>query len=158
MALAKIKINVKPWQFSAIQALAVTVANAMSANPGSFPLPHPALADLLTDSNNLGIAIANWGPVHNRGSHAQWLSLITAANIVYNDLLTESQYVQNLVDPSLSYAAQVAFIALSGFSVKNLPIPQGPLQAPRSLVRIMSSNISEDNICLSWKTTRPHKS
>ena len=67
-----------------------------------------------------------------------------------NSLLTEGAYVQSLVDTTTPYADQATFILLSGFSVKNLPMPQGVIGAPTGLVRRMSDAISEDNIMIDW--------
>ena len=60
-------------------------------------------------------------------------------------------YVNNLVNPADPYVTQSAFIALSGFSVANLPAPQGWLNAPEDFHRHMSDSVSSDDILLIWK-------
>ena len=151
MSSAKVKIGVNPSDFNGIAALASTVIAALTIQAGSFPIPNPSIATLTADWTALNQAILFWGPVGNRGSHAQYLTLIAASTAMRNDLIQEAAYVQSLVDLTQTYATQAAFIALSGFSVKNLAVPQGLLQAPQDLVREMSNSISEDNIMLNWK-------
>jgi hypothetical protein len=151
MASAKVKIGVNPSDFNGISTLAHTVVAQMTLNIANFPTPNPTLVTLNAHSLDLDALIATWGPVGNRGSHADYVALLAETILVYNLLISEAAYVQNLVPLPASYATQAAFIALSGFSVKNLAAPQGLLQAPQDLIREMSASISEDNIMLNWK-------
>jgi hypothetical protein len=151
MPLAKVKIGVSPTDFNGISVLASAVIAGMTANPVNFPAPNPSLVTLTAALASLNTAITNWGLVGNRGSHSDWLALSAAAMIMRNDLLLESAYVDNLVDPNTPYGDQVAFIVSSGFSVRDLPTPQGVLNAPQDLHRNMSNSISENDIQLRWK-------
>ena len=109
----------------------VNVASSMALYPGNFPVPNPTLANLNNDAITLLNAITTWGPVHNRGSHQNYVDLIAAAQQGYNDLLLEAAYVESQIPPGLSYVSQVIFIGSSGFLAKNNPSPQGLLQAPQ---------------------------
>lgn len=151
MATAKVKVAVSPSNFAGIASLAANVISGLTANPGNFPTPDPTVGDLTTAYNNLTAAIATWGPVHARGSHADWVNLVAAATICRDMIFQEAAYVQNQVDPTAIYSVQAAFIVTSGFSVKNLPVPQGVLNPPENLRRLMSLSISEDDIMLDWE-------
>lgn len=152
MATAKVKIAVNPQDFTGIAALASTVILGISTHPLNFPAPVPPLATLIADLASLNAAITAWGTVGNRGSHADWLALVAAATLMRNDLLTEGAYVESLVNPADNYLAQSAFIVTSGFSVKNLPSPQGVLGPPQNLHRFMSNTINENDCKLKWKS------
>ena len=151
MAIAHVKIGVNPSDFNGISVLIANVIAGLTFNPGDFPAPNPSLANLNADYNALTAAITAWGPVHNRGSHTDWLNLVAAADTARNDLLLEADYVNNLVDPLQPYATQVAFIVTSGFGVKNLPTPQGSLGQIQNFHRHMSDAIPDSDVCLKWK-------
>lgn len=150
MAIAHVKIGVVGSNYLGIAALTANVIAGLTANPGNFPAPFPTIVTLTVDLLALNNAITAWGIVGNRGSHADWVALEAAALTMRNDLLLEADYVNNLVDPTQPYAVQAAFIATSGFSVKNLPMPQGVLGMPLNLHRQMSDAISENDIMLRW--------
>lgn len=151
MPLARVKIGVNPSDFNGISILAHAVIIGLTTHPVNYPTPNPSLATLTADVTTLNLCIVNWGLVHNRGSHADWLALVAAADIMRNDLLLEAAYVDNLVDPNIPYPDQVAFILTSGFAVKDLPTPQGVLAAPQDVHRNMNNSISENDIELRWK-------
>lgn len=150
MATAKVKIGVAPGNFAGIAVLASNVITGLTTNIAFFPLPNPPVAALVTALADLNGAIAVWGPVGNRGSHADYSDLVQKAATMRNMLILESDYVENLVNIGDPYLVQAAFIALSGFGVKNLPTPQGVLGPPIGLFRLMNNDISEDDICLRW--------
>ena len=150
-SIAKVKVSVLQSDYISIAALCQTVITGIGANPGNFPTPSPAITILTASLVTLNAAIATWGPVHNRGSHSDWVALKAAAATVYRFLIQESAYVQNVTDPSNPYATQAAFIVTSGFSVKNLPTPQGLLNAPEDFHQEFSNNVDPHTPFLQWK-------
>jgi len=145
------KLGVKISNYAGVLGLGNQVHDDMTTNVADFPTPVPALATLATQLTTLTNAIATWGPVGNRGSHADLVALRVACKAVYDSLLLLAAYVQNLVDLSLSYPDQTAFILLSGFSVKNAPTPQGVLNAPQDLVQIFADDVPLTTPKLFWK-------
>lgn len=142
MSRPKVKIAVKRTDYNGILSLSASVQAGLTTNITLFPLPSPPVATLLLDATTLSTAIAAWGTVHNRGTHAQYLAMRNAANVVYNDLVAEAAYVQSVIDPTESYVDQATDISLSGFSVKNSPAPQGRLAAPENVHQMFSPGVS----------------
>ena len=87
-------LGVKRSNYAGINNLLNLVFASLTGN-ADFTTPLPALTVLQTDATQLAAAIAAWGPVGNRGSHAQLLDLRAKALTAYNDLLAEAAYVQN---------------------------------------------------------------
>lgn len=150
MAAAKVKVNVNPLAFANISALAGNVINGLTTNAFFFPFPNPNIFILTSNKNDLDLAIVAWGPVHNRGSHADYLDLVAKTHTMRSALFTEAAYVQSLVDPTTSFAAQSIFIVRSGFSVKNLPAPQGLLGVPENLHQVTNNTIATNTPLIKW--------
>jgi hypothetical protein len=150
MASAKVKVNVDPLAFADISALAGNVITGLTANPVLYPAPHPTTVTLISLKSDIDIAIANWGPVHNRGSHADYLDLVAKAFTMRANLFLEAAYIQGLVNPADPWAVQAAFITPSGFSVKNLPTPQGLLGVPQNLHQVTNSTIATNTPMIKW--------
>jgi hypothetical protein len=150
---ALVKIALQPLAFQSIAIFANNVIFAMSSPPGSinFPAPHPTLGSLTAAFNALVGAITTWGPVGNRGSHADYLDLKLKADICRDLLYQLASYVQNMTDPSTTYAAQAVFISTSGFNVKNLPVPQGLLGMPEDFHQEFNNSIDPHQPFLQWK-------
>lgn len=146
-----VKIGVSKLKYAALSAYASNVTALLLANIASYPTPLPALAGVNGDIDALNSAITLWGPVGARGSHQNLLALRQAALVVYTDLQQLAAYVQNTVDPTTSYSDQAAFIALSGFGVKNPPSPQGPLAAVQTFGQLIQAKISPYTPKLKWK-------
>jgi predicted phage tail protein len=136
-------VGVKISDYAGIENMGNRVVASLTGNP-SFTTPVPALATVSTDITALETAISNWGPVHNRGSHADLLALRDAARTVYNDLLSLAQYVQTTaqVAAGSDYTAMAAIIGTSGFGIKNPPMPQGLLGSPQNLHRMFQNSVS----------------
>jgi hypothetical protein len=147
-------LNVKKSNYEAVVNLANRVVGSLTGNL-NFLTPIPALATVQTDITSTINAIAAWGPVGNRGSHAQLLALRADANTLYNDLLTLAAYVQNTAQATAGndYVSMAAIIGSSGFSIKNPPAPQGILGAPQNLHRFFANAISLYTPKLKW--TKP---
>ncbi|MFI5159451.1 MAG: hypothetical protein ACHQF4_11335 [Sphingobacteriales bacterium] len=138
-------------KYQALYDYTANVTALLLLNIASFPTPLPSLATTNGLNATLLADIAAWGAVGARGSHAQLLSLRQSAQAVYNALVQLANYVQNTVDPTTTYAAQAAFIALSGFGVKNPPVPQGPLAAVQALHQLIQPRVSQYSPKLKWK-------
>jgi len=145
-------LNVRVSQYSAISNLITAVVAGMTGN-ANFATPAPALAALTAAQVDLDAAIAAWGPVGNRGSHADLLNLRLQAITCYNLLFAESAYVDNTAQIAAGndYVLMASIINSSGFAVKNAPTPQGVLGAPQDLIRVYADNVSLYDIKLKWK-------
>ena len=145
-------IGVKISDYAGILNTINRVVASLTGN-AEFTTPSPLLATLTADATALDSAIALWGPVGNRGSHADLVALRAAARTAYDDLLAEAQYVQNTaqIAAGTDYVAMAAIIATSGFAIKNAPMPQGILGAPQNLHRFFANNISLYTPKLAWK-------
>lgn len=146
----QVKIGVKISNYSGVASLAQQVHDSMLAGILLFPAPIPSLATFQTNINTLVAAIAAWGPVGNRGSHADLVALRAACLVVYTDMILLAAYVQNLVDPTDSYPDQTTFILASGFSVKNAATPQGMLASPEGLIQLIQPSIPLQTPKLKW--------
>jgi hypothetical protein len=149
----QVVIGVRVNQYSALASLAFQVVADMTAAIASFPTPFPTLATITTQATLVESLIAIWGPVGNRGSHSDLLNLRAACLTLRDLLVQEAAYVQNSVDPTLSYPDQAAVIASSGFAVKNSPVPQGILAPPQGLHQLFQAGISPYTPKLKW--TKP---
>ena len=147
---AKVKITVRMFNFAALSTFASNVFSNMTGNL-SFPTPAPTLLAIQAGITALDNAILAWGTVGNRGSHLDLLNLRSAAFNLYSLLVQEAAYVGNLVDPLATYADQCAFIASSGFGVKNAPSPQGLLATVENAHFVYKPNIIPSKVFLDWK-------
>lgn len=137
--------------YAALVSFANSVFASMTGNL-LYPTPDPALASIQTAADNVATAIAAWGPVHARGSHAQLMDLRAKALILRNLLVSLAGYVQNtVVIAGGDYATQASNIVSSGFSVKNAGVPQGVLGEPTDLHQNFKNNISIYKVGLKWK-------
>lgn len=145
-------LNVKKSNYNGLVNLGNAVFAGLTGNL-AFTTPIPALTVITSDIDATEAAIAAWGPVGNRGSHADLMALRAAATQLYNDLLAEANYVQQTAQTAngTNYTAMAAQIITSGFSVKNPPVPQGLLGAPQNLHRVFSNSISLYTPKLKWK-------
>ena len=148
---AKVKIITTANNYNALDLLARNVIANMTANVASFPTPAPTLVALSAQEVILANLITAWGVAGARGSHQDLMNLRAASFSMRNMLVQEAAYVQNLVNPSDTYADQAAFILLSGFAVKNAATPQGVLGAPTNLHQFFSQTISINFNKLKWK-------
>lgn len=146
-------INVRKSAFQALSNFVQNVIDQMTAAIASFPTPIPALTGVQTDVDDLNDAITAWGPEGNRGSAADYINLLDAAEVVYNDALALQAYVQNTAQDTAGsdYVAMAAIIASSGFSLKAAPAPQGVLAAPNDFLRVVNPTVSLHQVALKWK-------
>jgi len=145
-------LGVKRSNYQGIANLGNAVHAGISGN-ATYPTPTPALTVLQTDITALEADIATWGPIGNRGSHADLLALRASAAVVYADLLSLAAYVQNTAQIAAGndYTLMASLIGTSGFGIKNPPVPQGILGAPQNLHRFFANNISLYTPKLAWR-------
>lgn len=144
MAAAKVKLGVRWNQFQLLIDLCRNVVTHMTGNP-NFATPTPTLASVTTQTDATEVALNAWGPEGNRGSHADYVALVAAAQALYNLISAEASYVQTTSggDPDI--------IMSSGFSIKNAGSPQGPLGVPQDIQQMFSNTISIYTPKLKWK-------
>jgi len=87
----------------------------------TFPTPPVSTGDFQTDIDALDATIVAWGSVGARGSHADYVNLLGAAQQVINDLDAEAGYVQSVARASFpgSYNDQKSIVLLAAMRVKN---------------------------------------
>lgn len=107
------------WQ--SLNDFCTGVIGAMTTNAVTFPAPPVPLVDFSSDNNDLNAALTAWGAVGNRGSHADYIILLAAAQQVLNDLDAEAGYVQTVARASFpgSYLDQVSTVLLAGMRAKD---------------------------------------
>jgi hypothetical protein len=146
-------INVRKNAYQALADFATNVISEMTAAIATFATPVPSLATLTTQKDALVAAIAAWGPVHNRGSHADLVNLRAQATTMYNLLISEMAYVQSIASTTAGtdYPLMASLILSSGFSVKNNPNPQGALAQPENFHQDIRPIISLSTPTMRWK-------
>jgi hypothetical protein len=149
-ARPQVVITARVNQYSALASLAFQIVADMTTAIGNFPTPSPALAVITAAADVVVTNIGLWGPVGNRGSHQDLLNLRASCLTLRNLLVEEAAYVQNSVNLADSYPDQAAFIASSGFAVKNSPVPQGLLGAPQNLHQLFQNGVSISTPKLKW--------
>jgi hypothetical protein len=146
----RVKIGAKYTQYDLMRTLGQTVVLSMTGNL-NFPAPAPTLASIQSAVTALSNAITAWGTVGNRGTHQDLVNLRNASLALLKLLQQEAAYVQNLVDPNADELTQSAFILSSGFSIRQLPSPQGVLNPPQDLRQFFKPNINIRFVALRWK-------
>src|SRR4051812_17572002 len=81
--------------YAALLLLAQTVHNGFVLLVADYATPNPAMLIFQGHITALSAAITAWGPKESRGSHAQHLALIAAANVVRDDLRMLAAYAMN---------------------------------------------------------------
>lgn len=145
-------LNTRVNQYQALADLGNRVFANMTGNV-NFTTPLPILASIQTAFTDVQAAITQWGPVGNRGSHADLLNLRDKCQILRNLLLAEANYVTQTaaIAAGNDYTLMATIIGTSGFGVKNSPLPQGLLGAPQNLHQMFENSISIHTPKLKWK-------
>lgn len=144
MARSLIKLLLYTLNFDALASFALTVHDGLNALVADYPAPNPTLPNFKLDIIALTDAITAWGPPGARGSHADHVALVDAANVVRNDLRMLADYAQNTMpDNPTSWGAV-------GFPVKRPKSVPQPLQAVRNLRNFVSRDIPSGFIKIKW--------
>ena len=145
MARSLIKLILYRIGFDALAALAQTIHDGFVAQVADYATPNPAMPAFKSHIDDLTAAIAAWGPKGARGSHAQHVALVNAANVVKDDLRQLADYAQNQQpDNPTSWG-------LVGFAIKaprSKPVALGMVQNLRNL---LSTSVVAGTARLRWK-------
>jgi hypothetical protein len=145
MSRSLIKLVLYSLNFDALLSFAQTIAAGFAAQVADYPAPNPLMPAFNADINALSNAITAWGPKGARGSHADHVALVDAANVVRNDLRMLADYAQNTQpDNPTSWG-------LVGFPIKRAKSVPQPLQIVRNLQNFISRDIPAGFIKLKWK-------
>ena len=147
MARRLINLNLFRLTYDGLLTLAQTVHDGFVTLALIYTTPNPAMLVFQTNIDALQAAITAWGPKGARGSHAQHLALIAAANVVRDDLRQLAAYAMNKrPDDPASWA-------LLGFSVRRTKTPPEALQQVQNFHNFVSRDLVAGTIKLKW--TRP---
>jgi hypothetical protein len=145
MARSLIKLVLSSLGFDALLSFAQTIHDGFVAEIADYPTPNPLMAAFQSDIDALSAAIIAWGPAGARGSHAQHVALINAANVVQNDLRMLADYAQNTMpDNPTSWG-------LVGFPVKRAKSAPVALEMVQNFRRFIARDIPDGFIKLRWE-------
>ena len=137
------------------QSLADFVAAVILGLTGSvtFPTPPVSLVDLGTHHDTLQDAIDAWGIVGNRGSHAQYVALLSAAQQCIVDMTATAGYVQTTSRTAFpgSISDQTAAVLSAGMRAKNPSNALPTWGAAQNLRQLLKQNLQGSGyILLKW--------
>jgi hypothetical protein len=145
MARSLIKLLLYSMGFDALRSFAQTIHDGFIAEVLLFPAPNPTMIIFQNDIDALSDAITAWGPPGARGSHADHVALLDAADVVRNDLRMLADYAQvTKPDNPASWGAV-------GFPIKRTKSVPQPLQMVQELRNFVSRDIPAGFIRLKWK-------
>lgn len=144
MAKPTIANNFQRLSFQGLYDFVTIVLASMTGNP-SYTTPNPTLISLGTLATALNDAIVAWGPVGNRGSHAQYVALQLAAKNMKQGMVQLAEYCMNTTPYNL------AALSTSGFVLRNTNTPQGVLQAPVGAHRSIVPTLTIRQNKILWK-------
>lgn len=148
MAKDRIALNLQRLTFQQLHDFAIDIFNGMTAAAVTYPTPVPILATLTADTTALQTAITNWGVVGARGSHADYLALLAAAQVVKLDLVSLANYCEN----TTPYSG--ADFTSANWPLRDANTPQGILQKPQAVHQFISPQVQIGDIKISW--TKPN--
>lgn len=152
MTVPVIALNTNATQYAKLVSLGNSVITGLTGN-GNFTTPAVPIATLTTAVDEVTAAIAKWGPVNNRGSHADLMDLKQKALTLHGLLKAEANYVETTAALAAGndYAAMAAIIATSGFEVKASKHHQGMLQAVQGLRFMADATLNRNQVKLAWE-------
>jgi hypothetical protein len=152
MRKPQIVIKLRPENPAGLANLGNRVIVALTAN-ANFTTPAVSLANLGLAVTAVLDAIALWGPVGNRGSHANVVDLRLKSVTLANLLRAEADYVQATaaIAAGSDYETMAAIMTTSGFDLKSNGGPQGVLEAVQNFHRFISRSLAPNQVKLKWK-------
>jgi hypothetical protein len=145
MARKLISLNLSRLTYKALAVLAQAVHDGFLALVLVYPMPTVTMVMFQTHIDTLNDAITAWGPKGARGSHAQHLALIAAANVVRNDLRQLATYAMTTKpDDSDSWASL-------GFSIRRPKSAPVALPMVQNFHNFISRTVVAGTIKLKWK-------
>lgn len=139
-------------QYAALINRGNTVFAGLTGNP-NFLTPLPALTVLTSAITACANALAAWGDVHNRGSHADLVTLRSVAVTLYNTLRSLAAYVQNTAQTAAGtdYAAMTVLIESSGFDIKHAKTPTSVPEIVQNFREFISRRLNVNQREFRWK-------
>jgi hypothetical protein len=152
MRKPQIVIKLSPLNYAGLANLGNRAVSSLTGN-GNFTTPAVTLVNLQAAITAVEDAIAVWGPKGNRGSHEDVVDLRTKALTLHGMLKAEADYVQTTAQIAAGndFAAMAAIMVTSGFDLKNIPGPQGMLEAVQNFHRFISRSLAPNQVKLKWK-------
>lgn len=107
--------------FQSLADFSQAVHDAMVTNAVTFPSPPVDMVTFQADITALDAAITAWGTVGARGSHADYLALLSARQAILNDLDALGGYVQGVARANFpgSYVDQQNVVLLAAMRSKS---------------------------------------
>ena len=119
------------------------ITTALTGNL-SFPTPSISLIDQGTANDAMQAAIIAWGPMGNRGSHAQHVTLLAARLVVEDNIRSLEGYVNGIANGDLG------LILSAGMVANQIPAGLGILPAPSDLRSPYSGHTLSGQTRLRW--------
>jgi hypothetical protein len=145
MARSIINLSLSKLTFSGLASFAQTIHDGFLALVLQYPAPNPTLLVFQTAIDDLNDAITAWGVKGNRGSHADYLALLAAANVVRNYLRMLADYAQNTKPDDSSSWTDV------GFLIKRPKSAPVALEMVQNLRNFIARDIPAPSIKIKWK-------
>jgi hypothetical protein len=114
----------------------------------SFPSPPVTLVAQGAANDAFQAAILAWGPLGNRGSHAQHVALINARKVVEENIRNLEGYVNGIS------AGDAGMILSAGMVANNVPNPFGVLPAPVNFRSPFSKHTLSGQTRLRWNKVK----
>jgi hypothetical protein len=146
--VVRIKINVK--NFKKVLSLAQSVHTYMVLNVGTFVTPPLTMVNFNNDIVALQAAIAALGTKSNKGGFNALAACSNASEVVFEDLVTLSNYVTSLIQ-SLTPALAKVYISLSGFASKSPHSKVDSLQFVRNVKQYNTKKYPLTSGLIKWK-------
>jgi hypothetical protein len=145
MANSLIRLNLFKMTFDVLKTFAQKIHDGFVTNVADYATPDPTMADFQTDIDAFDAALLTWGVKGNRGSHADYLALLTSSTIVKEDLRMLSRYAQNAQPNNINSWTDV------GFVLKSEPKPPTKLEMVQNFHNFISRSVLPGTIKLKWK-------
>jgi hypothetical protein len=152
------EVNLKPILYMSViikqpplTPFETLLANAQTTHDGfvdesaTYTAPVPTMPDFQDDIDSLLAAIIGWGPEGARGSHADHLALLSAANVVRSDMRQLATYAM------FTQPGNMDSWALLGFGFKSPKSPTAILPPVQDFRQFISRRIPEGFIKLKWE-------
>lgn len=145
MAATRATTKFNLYNYAALATFAQFVHDSLVLNIGTFATPSVSMATFQTNITALVTAIANWGVVGSRGSHADLIALRAAKQVVILNMRSLQAYVNTIAN------GVAATVTLSGFTGTNPHSVIGVLSAPVNVRQLISRKTLPAQAILKWE-------
>jgi hypothetical protein len=151
MTVPVIALNTNPSEYSTLVSLGNRVASSLTGN-ALFTTPAVSIANLQAAITDVENAIAKWGEVGNRGSHADLVDLTTKSTTLYSLLKAEAAYVEAtcIAASPNDINTMASMMVTSGFALKSSRHRQDVLQQVRNLRFKVSGSLNRNQVMIAW--------